>query len=97
MVILGGWVFLMSEVPLYLEGGVGLVDDIDHIFSKSNTCKRPERAQNEPQIRARLGTTAHFCRVAVLKLRIGHLQREGEPERGHNAGDVGAVLGVPRS
>ena len=35
---------------------------------KSLSLKLSDIRVYEPQIRARLGTTAHFCRVAVLKL-----------------------------
>jgi len=41
-----------------------------------------------PQMRARLGTAAHFCEVVILKLRTAPI---GSPRRGSSAGGVHAA------
>ena len=79
MVILGGWVFLMSEVPLYLECeaehlGVHVAfffffSTLDTGPGRSLSLKLSDARVYEPQIRARLGTTAHLCEVVDLKSR----------------------------
>ena len=53
-------------------------------------CQNTVGAEMGPQIRARLGTTAHFCEVVVLKLRT----RQGEDldETGAPPGAVESLM-----
>ena len=71
--------FLMCEVPLYVEGytlDAAVVWDCSFFFTlgtgptRSLRLKLIETRVYEPEIRARLGTTANLCQVVVLNLRL---------------------------
>jgi len=77
-------VFLMSQVPLYVEGYLRFFDTLDAAVvwdwsffftlvtgpTRSLRLKLIETRVYEPEIRARLGTTANVCQVVVLNLRL---------------------------
>ena len=55
---------------------------------RSLSLKMSDTRVYEPQIRARLGTAAHFCRVVVLKLRTVQVTDWWEPEHGFQLYEV---------
>jgi len=80
----GGGLFLMSEVPLYCAlqtiPGIPLKAFVWHQTSRLyslllSSLELTDTNVYEPEIRARLGTTAHLCRVFVVKSSVS-LQTE---------------------